>query len=81
MVLFDAYPNYTMAEIIQLQRKNQRMNLQIKRIQLVEYTVSTLRSSTIYLCLAISSLVIVMTVFLVMSFTYDTYHIYYSIII
>ncbi|CAB4414524.1 unnamed protein product [Rhizophagus irregularis] len=35
---------------------------------------STLRRAAIYLCLAISSLVIIMTIFLIMSFTYGYFH-------
>ncbi|CAB4397145.1 unnamed protein product [Rhizophagus irregularis] len=46
----------------------------------MQWTVSTLRRAAIYLCLAISSLVIIMTVFLILSFTY-TYQVHYSIMI
>ncbi|CAB4397147.1 unnamed protein product [Rhizophagus irregularis] len=40
----------------------------------MQWTVSTLRRAAIYLCLAISSLVIIMTIFLIMSFTYGYFH-------
>ncbi|UZO01567.1 uncharacterized protein OCT59_020080 [Rhizophagus irregularis] len=40
----------------------------------MQWTVSTLRRAVIYLCLAISSLVIIMTIFLIMSFTYGYFH-------
>ncbi|CAB5393074.1 unnamed protein product [Rhizophagus irregularis] len=119
MVLFDAYPNFTMAEIVQdlsrelaiglaliypisityttptKESKNELTNnsnnksspnryiadiIALKRKEIVsgtsdmQWTVSTLRRAAIYLCLAISSLVIIMTIFLIMSFTYGYFH-------
>ncbi|CAB4445848.1 unnamed protein product [Rhizophagus irregularis] len=105
MVLFDAYPNFTMAETVQdlsrelaiglaliypisityttptKESKNELTNNTLKRKEIVsgtsdmQWTVSTLRRAAIYLCLAISSLVItIMTVFLIMSFTYGYFH-------
>ncbi|GBC25703.2 hypothetical protein GLOIN_2v1616704 [Rhizophagus irregularis DAOM 181602=DAOM 197198] len=125
MVLFDAYPNFTMAEIVQeLSRElaiglaliypisityttptkesrneltNNRHYVDINDLDKanstrrihnlvwviweivsgtsdMQWTVSTLRRAAIYLCLAISSLVIIMTIFLIMSFTYGYFH-------
>ncbi|GBC03649.1 hypothetical protein RclHR1_05230011 [Rhizophagus clarus] len=45
----------------------------------MQWTVSTLRRAAIHLCLAISSLVIIMTVFLIMSFTYGYFHLSHTI--
>ncbi|RIA94330.1 hypothetical protein C1645_760341 [Glomus cerebriforme] len=45
----------------------------------MQWTVSTLRRAAINLCLAISSLVIIMIVFAIMSFTYGVFHLSHTI--